>query len=65
MQSLKKLKSISHLSEKKEEYDKLVLVAKTKSNTINDLISKALVELYIIYDEFVSLNNILSEYITK
>ena len=40
MQSLQQLKSICQLSKKEEEHDKVVLLAKTKLNTIEVLISK-------------------------
>ena len=39
-----------------------VLLVKTKLNTIEVLVSKALIDLYINHDEFVSINNVLREY---
>ena len=39
-----------------------MLLAKTKLNTIEDLIFKALINSYINHDEFVSVNNVLREY---
>ena len=39
-----------------------MLLSKTKLDTIEDLISKALINSYISHDEFVSVNNVLREY---
>ena len=39
-----------------------MLLAKAKFNTIDVLISKALIDLNIIHDEFVSIHNVLKEY---
>ena len=44
---------------KKKKPDKIVLLGKDKLNTIEVLISKALVDSYINHDEFVSVNNVL------
>ena len=44
---------------KKKKHDKIVLLGKDKLNTIEVLISKALVDSYISHDEFVSVNNVL------
>ena len=41
----------------------MVLLGKDKLNTIEVLISKALIDSYISHDEFVSVNNVLKEYI--
>ena len=38
------------------------MLAKTKLNSIKVLISKTLIDSYIKYDEFVSVNNVLREY---
>ena len=38
------------------------MLAKTKLNTIEILISRALVDSYISHDKFVSINNVLEEY---
>ena len=38
---------------KKKKHDEIVLLAKTKLNTIEVLVSRALINLYISYDEFV------------
>ena len=47
---------------KKKKHDKAVLLAKAKLNSIDVLVSKALIDLYISYGEFVSINNVLEEY---
>ena len=52
----------SRIKKKKKKHDKIVLLAKTNLNTIEVLISKALIELNISRDEFVSVNNVLKEY---
>ena len=49
----------SRIKKKKKKHDKIVLLAKTKLNTIEVLISKALIELNISRDEFASVNNVL------
>ena len=60
------IKKLSQLSQKKKKerkkHDKIVLLAETKLNTIDILISKVLIDLYINYDEFFSVNNVLREY---
>ena len=57
---IKKYKSI--IKKKRKKHDKIVLLVKTKLKTIQVLISRALIDSYIRYDEFVSENNILKEY---
>ena len=44
------------------KYDMIVLLGKTKLNTIEVLISKSLIDSYISHDGFVSVNNVLREY---
>ena len=56
----KKYKSI--IKEKKKKRDKIVVLAKTKLNTVEVLISKALIDSNISHDEFISVNNVLKEY---
>ena len=56
---IKKYKSIT---KKKKKHDKRVLLGKVKLNTIKVLTSKALIDSYISYDEFVSINKVLREY---
>ena len=50
------------MKKKKKKHDKIVLLGKTKLDTIGVIISKALIDLYISHDEFVSVNNLLREY---
>ena len=57
---IKKYKSI--IIEKKKKHDKIVLLGKDKINTIEILISKALINSNISHDELVSINNVLREY---
>ena len=57
---IKKHKSI--IKKKKKKLDKIVLLAKTKLNTIEALVSKTLIISNISHDKFVSLNNVLKEY---
>ena len=55
---IKKYKSIK----KKKKYDNIVLLAKSKLNSIKVLISKALIDSNISHDEFVFINNVLKEF---
>ena len=57
---IKKFKSI--IKKKKKKHDKIVLLAKSKLNSIEVLISKALIESVISHDEFVLINFVLKEY---
>ena len=57
---IKKYKSI--IKKKRKKHDKIVVLVKTKLNTIQVLISRDLVDSYISPDESVSENNILKEY---
>ena len=57
---IKKYKSI--INKKKKKHDKIVLLEKDKLNTIEVLISTALIDSYISHDEFVSVNYVLREY---
>ena len=57
---IKKYKSI--IKKKKKKDDKTVLLAKSKLNIIEVLISKALIDPIISHDEFVLINNVLKEY---
>ena len=56
---IKKYKSI--IKEKKKKHDKIVLLAKSKLNSIEVLLSKALMDSNISHDEFVLMNNVLTE----
>ena len=57
---IKKYKSIIKKGRKK--HDKIVLLGKTRLDSFEVLISKALIDLYINHDKFVSVNNVLLEY---
>ena len=57
---IKKYTSI--IKKKKEKHDKIVLLAKSKLNSIEVLVSKALIDSIISHDEFVLINNVLKEY---
>ena len=56
---IKKYKSII---KKKKKHDKIVFLAKYKLNTVEVLISKALIGSVIRYDEFVLINTVRKEY---
>ena len=60
---IKKYKPI--IKKKKKKYDIIVLLAKTKLNTVEVLISKALVDSNFSHDEFVSANNVMSKLYIK
>ena len=63
MQSLRESKDISQSSRKRRKsMIEFVLLVKTKLNTIEVLVSKALIDSYINHDEFVSINNVLREH---
>ena len=57
---IKKYKSI--IAKKKKKHDKIVLLTKSNLNSIEVLISKALIDSNISHDEFVLVNNVLKEY---
>ena len=57
---IKKYKSI--IKKKKKTDDKIVLLGKDNLNTIEVLISKALIDSYISHGEFASVNNALRGY---
>ena len=46
----------------KKKHDKLVLLAISKLNSIEVLISKALIDSNISHDEFILINNVLKEF---
>ena len=58
--AIKMYKSI--IKKKKKKYDKRVFLAKTKLNSIEVLISKALTDWYISHDEFVLVIDVLKKY---
>ena len=57
---IKQCKSI--IKKTKKKHDKIVLLAKSKLNMVEVLISKALIDSVISDDEFVLVNNVLKEY---
>ena len=57
---IKKFKSI--IKKKKKKHDKIVLLAKSKLNKIEVLVSKALIDSNITHDKFILINNMLKEY---
>ena len=48
--------------ERKKKHDKMVLLGKAKLNAIEVLISKNLIDSYIIHKKFISVNNVLREH---
>ena len=56
---IKNCKSI--IKKKRKEHDQIVFLATNKRNSIDLLISEALLDLYISHDEFISIN-VLKEY---
>ena len=56
---IKKYKSIIN---KRKKDDESVLLVKDKLNAIEVLISKSLIDPYIIHENFVSVNNVIREY---
>ena len=57
--AIKKYTSV--IKKKKKKHDKIVLLAKSKLNTIENLISRALIDTIISHDEFLWIN-VLQEY---
>ena len=57
---IKKYKSI--IKKKKKKHDKIVLLAKSKLNGIEVLVSKALIDSVISNGEFVLIKNVIKEY---
>ena len=57
---IKRYKSI--IKKKKKKHDKIVLLAKSKLNSVEVLISKVLIDSNISHDEFALINNVLKEY---
>ena len=62
IQSLQESKGMRQLSKKEKIYDQIVLLGKTKLDTTEVLVSKALIGLYVSHDDFVSVNNLFREY---
>ena len=57
---IKKYKTI--IEKKKKKHYRIVLLAKSKLNRIQVLVSKSLIDLNISHDEFVLINNVVREY---
>ena len=53
---------VSIIKRKKKEHDKIVLLEKSKLNSTEVLISKALIVWSIIHNEFILMNNVLKEF---
>ena len=58
-EGIKKYKSI--IKKKKKKHDKILLLAKSKLNSVEVLFSKALIDSNISHDEFVLRNNLPKE----
>ena len=52
------IKKYNSIIKKKKKYDKILALGKDKLNTVEGLISKALINSYISHDEFASINGI-------
>ena len=59
---MKLMSKKSIIKKKEKENDKIILLAKTKSISIEVLISKALINSNISHDEYVIINDALKEY---
>ena len=59
-EGIKKYKPI--IKKKKKKHEKIVLLTKTKLNSTEGVISKALIDSNITHDEFVLIDNMLKEY---
>ena len=58
---IKKYKSI--IKKKKKKHGKKVVLAKTKLNSLENLIYKSLIDSYIIHNKFLLMNNELKKYV--
>ena len=56
------IKEYKSINKNKKKHDKIVLIAKSKLNSIEVLISKALIDSNISHDELVLTNNVLKEF---
>ena len=56
------IKEYKSINKNKKKHDKIVLIAKSKLNSMEVLISKALIDLHFIHDEFVLINNVLKKF---
>ena len=50
------------IKKKEKKHEKVVLLAKSKLKKVEVLIFKALINLYMTHEEFISINNVLKEY---
>ena len=50
------------IKKKKKKHNKVLLLVKSRLNSIEVLISKALIDSNVSHDEFVLINNVLKEY---
>ena len=55
------IKEYKSINKNKKKHDKIVLIAKSKLNSIEVLISKALIDSNISHDEFVLIDNFLKK----
>ena len=55
-------KNNSLIKKKKKKHDKIIFLAKSKLNSIDVLISKALIDSVITHDEFILINNVQQGY---
>ena len=55
------IKEYKSINKNKKKHDKIVLIAKSKLNSIEVLISKALIDSNISHDEFVLIDNLLKK----
>ena len=55
-------KNNSLIKKKKKKHDKIIFLAKSKLNSIDVLISKALIDSVISHDEFILINNVQQGY---
>ena len=55
------IKKYKTIIKKKKKHDKIVLIGNAKLNTIEVLVSKALINSYISHDKFFSVKNVLRE----
>ena len=62
MQQLQELKRMSQQLRKRKKWKTIVFLAKSKLNSIEVLISKALINSYLSDDEFVLINNVFKKY---
>ena len=62
METIAGIKKYKSIINKRKKDDESVLLVKDKLNAIEVLISKSLIDPYIIHEKFVSVNNVIREY---